>query len=95
MTQTHAALVERLGLHKSWRDSQGELNNAPNEAGQAITDLEAEVARLRSAMADILPTTLCGESWGLPDSEGVNIYVTFGALRAARQALKGTANEAG
>ena len=40
-------LVGRLQLHKSWRDSHGELNDAPNEAAAAIQSLTAERDAMR------------------------------------------------
>lgn len=36
-------IAERLQMHKSWRDSHGELNDAPNEAA-------AEIKMLRDAL---------------------------------------------
>lgn len=58
---------------------------------QAVRDQADEIARLREerrglveALANLLPTKLCGEGWGLPDSETVSIVVTFGKLKAAR-----------
>ena len=41
-----AALLERLELHPSWRDSHGELNAAPNDAATALRQLMAENERL-------------------------------------------------
>lgn len=41
------ALIERLSLHPSWRDSHGELNDAPNEAAQALRTLQARVGGWR------------------------------------------------
>jgi hypothetical protein len=54
-----------------------------------------ERAELRSVLSDILPTPLCGESLNLPDSETVSIVVTFGKLKAARQALSNTSSPLG
>jgi hypothetical protein len=34
-----ADLIERLRLHRSWRDSHGELNDAPNEAATALEEM--------------------------------------------------------
>jgi hypothetical protein len=48
------ALVERLGLHKSWRDSHGELNDAPNQAAATILALTAEVERKDAALRECL-----------------------------------------
>jgi hypothetical protein len=59
-------------------------------AVNALPHLLAEITRLRAveaALADLLPTPLCGESWDLPDSETVAITITFGKLRAARNSL--------
>lgn len=36
---TTEALIERLRLHRTWRDSHGELNDAPNEAADALEAL--------------------------------------------------------
>lgn len=41
----------------------------------------------RAALAELLPSALCGESWGLPDEESVSISVNFGKIRRARAAL--------
>ena len=43
-------LIERLQLHKSWRDSHGELNAAPNEAADALKALERDNARMRETV---------------------------------------------
>lgn len=40
-------LVERLGLHKTWRDSHGELNDAPNEAVTALKRAEEALTEAR------------------------------------------------
>lgn len=37
-------LIERLELHRTWRDSHGELNDAPNEAAARIRVLEEILA---------------------------------------------------
>jgi hypothetical protein len=46
--------------------------------------LAAENTALREALHSLLPGPLCGEAWGLPDTEKVAITVTFGAIRKAR-----------
>jgi len=59
-----AALVERLELHPSWRDSHGELNAAPNEAATAIRQLMAEneqLAKMLAWYADQLCEGLCNK----------------------------------
>lgn len=35
-------VIERLRLHASWRDSQGELNSAPNEAADMLARLSSQ-----------------------------------------------------
>ena len=42
------------------------------------TKAEAANARLMEALANLLPTKLCGESWNLPDNESITIVTTFG-----------------
>ena len=44
-------LEARLSLHRTWRDSHGELNDAPNEALERIATLRAENERLLAAIA--------------------------------------------
>jgi hypothetical protein len=46
-----------------------------------------EAARLYEALKALMPGLLCGESWNLPDDEGVSILVTFGNLKAAREVI--------
>jgi len=48
---------------------------------------EAQNAKLVEALENLLPATLCGESWNLPDSEKVPIVVRFGSLKLARTTL--------
>lgn len=43
MVEADKALVERLKLHKSWRDSHGELNNAPSLAAARIEAMADEI----------------------------------------------------
>ena len=45
-----AALLERLELHGSWRDSHGELNAAPNDAATAIRQLMVGNERMRDVL---------------------------------------------
>jgi len=54
------------------------------QAADEIARLREERRGLVEALANLLPTKLCGEGWGLPDSETVSIVVTFGKLKAAR-----------
>jgi hypothetical protein len=58
-----------------------------------LAEVDTENERLREAFAGIMPGKLCGESWDLPDSESVSISVTFGALRKARAAFAGKAEQ--
>jgi hypothetical protein len=51
-THDYSGLVERLGLHNSWRDSHGELNDAPNQAKTAIKTLTRELAEMEIADRD-------------------------------------------
>ena len=45
-----ADIVERLDLHRSWRDSHGELNDAPNKAATEITLLRQRVEELEAGL---------------------------------------------
>jgi hypothetical protein len=45
-------LVERLRLHRSWRDSHGELNDAPNKAADALETAERALERARPIIQD-------------------------------------------
>jgi hypothetical protein len=42
---------------------------------------------LLDALAAIMPSPLCGEAWGLPDTESVQIATSFGKIKAARAAI--------
>lgn len=55
-----------------------------DEARELVPALAAENTALREALDSLLPGPLCGEAWGLPDTEKVAITVTFGAIRKAR-----------
>lgn len=46
-----SALVARLRLHTTWRDSHGELNDAPNEAAAALTARDEQIAGLTERLA--------------------------------------------
>ena len=48
----YSGLLERLDLHNSWRDSHGELNDAPNQAKTAIETLTRELAEAVGLMGD-------------------------------------------
>lgn len=65
------------------------LRRATTNCGEwmrAARARQEQTAQLLEAIEAILPSTLCGESWNLPDEETVGITVTFGVLRAARAA---------
>ncbi|WP_295196493.1 hypothetical protein [uncultured Brevundimonas sp.] len=67
-----------------WRDDAEQDANAR---------LIAAAPDLLAALSDILPPTLCGESWDLPDHDAVPITITFGKLRAARAAISRATGE--
>ena len=46
------AVKARLSLHTTWRDSHGELNDAPNDALAAITDRQARVGEYEKFMEE-------------------------------------------
>lgn len=54
-------LKERLALYTTWRDSSGEMNNAPNEALARIESLEAQLAEAnkRLALIEAYPHGTC------------------------------------
>jgi hypothetical protein len=65
------------------------LHRASTNCGEWMREARArqeQTVKLLEAIDAILPSTLCGESWNLPDEETVSITVTFGKLRAARAA---------
>lgn len=65
------------------------LHRASTNCGEWMREARArqeQTVKLLEALDAILPSTLCGESWNLPDDETVSITVTFGKLRAARAA---------
>lgn len=79
MVEADKALVERLKLHKSWRDSQGELNDAPNLAAARIEAMADEIEALRKGLAQIR------------DMDPVELALDpEWAQRQARALLKGT-----
>jgi hypothetical protein len=45
--QDSDGLVARLKLHSTWRDSHGELNDAPNEAATTIEAMSRQLTDLR------------------------------------------------
>lgn len=100
-------LEARLRMHQSWRDSHGELNDAPNEAADTLASYRAEIAQLRDKLAranhtaaDLLQHVdwlTCGlpdmlENAALTDEEGL-IGAAIDAATSARQALKDTAHD--
>jgi len=80
-------------LRTEWKPSNFQDPTAPTVMQMIdifearATKAEAANARLMEAVANLLPTKLCGESWNLPDGESVTIVATFGKLAALRQAL--------
>ena len=46
------AICERLGLHSTWRDSHGELNDAPNQAAETIDALYEALKEARKVVAE-------------------------------------------
>lgn len=85
-------LIERLDLHTSWRDSHGELNDAPNEAAQALRAMQARVGALEEALAPFaripeIPASVPGIE--ITDDHYVNCEVPYApheqkSARAAR-----------
>lgn len=51
---------------------------------RAISEREQALV---TAMRELLPSKLCGESWNLPDTEHVTISINFGKLERARASL--------
>ena len=74
-----------VGLAGALGVSEIELLGLAEASASALRD---RVAVLESALNDLLPGKLCGESWGEADSSRVSISTSFGAIRAARAALK-------
>lgn len=70
--------------HKITAANANRIRRANTQAADEIARLREERRGLVEALANLLPTKLCGEGWGLPDSETVSIVVTFGKLKAAR-----------
>jgi len=70
------------------------FDNANRGTAEANARLIAAAPMLLEALDALLPSPLCGESWGLPDDETVQIATTFGKLRAARAALRVAATSA-
>lgn len=60
---------------------------------EANAHLIAAAPDLLAAFSSILPPTLCGESWDLPDHDAVPITITFGKLKAARAAISRATGE--
>lgn len=81
MTQSDRDLIERARLHKTWRDSHGELNDTPNKMADRIQALSAEVEMLRAALEPFAAT-----------GEVCEITLNVQHFRNASQALKGANN---
>lgn len=91
MTQGDRDLIDRARLHKTWRDSHGELNDTPNEMADRLQALSAEVERYRAALGSI------EHAWVtfMPDTDDFDEGYENGladAAQIARQALKGANN---
>ena len=61
--------------------------------GEDEARLIAAAPDLLAALSDLLPPTLCGESWDLPEHDAVPITITFGKLNAARAAISRATGE--
>lgn len=73
--------------HHNWREAgAGERKISWAEA-QANALLYAAAPDLLKALEEFLPPPLCGEGWNLPDDEPVEITITFGQLKRAREVL--------
>jgi len=52
-----------------------------------VSKLLEHVTQLSGALEALLPGKLCGESWSRPEDESVSITLSFGKLKAAREAI--------
>jgi len=62
----------------------GDIDPATVEAN---AHLIAAAPAMLAALTSMVPPALCGETWGLPPEERVEITITFGTLSAARAAI--------
>jgi hypothetical protein len=64
-----------------------DVTRAMGEQRDRDAALIAAAPDLFDALLAIMPSALCGEHWGLPDTESVQIATSFGKIKTARAAL--------